>query len=443
MYIGYAIVTFFLALFLSNKTDRKLFSFVLIYWLLSQPVLGYLLNIDLPGLPDLQPNRLLLLALLIFLFFVSYKEKEEKSNASSAYTAPIFEKFLFVYPAIVFISLVVNYGSIRTQDIVIEPLYIITFIVLYLSAKKFITRKVFESLISAIIILSVIGVAISYVQYAIDGTFFRTGGVRAAFGEITRASGIFKEEFDFGVFQILGVMAVMIRYKGSLLRYLLAPPIAISVILTFHRLDIIILFTCILVYFILFTDLKGKAFTTIIASFVLIVSVVAYPLISSVISKSTVATTLEGRISQNTVTGRIAQYGVVAEYVFTDYTLLGMGAYENPDYDKLMKKHGMVNYDVNGRLIGFRVHNGYLEVGILRGVVAMFLFIAIIVAMLIYLKGKSRSDYYISAIPFFAVLIWALSNASNGLSSFNFYYAMLCAMLAGSFVALNKKGLLS
>lgn len=438
-FIVYAVATFMVAVFLSAKTDRKFLSFVLTYWILAQPVLGHGLTIPLLGVQfDVTPNRILLFALLGYslLSVMSGNNRVRNQVASSA--RPPFEKYLYLYLPVVFLSLAFNYGHIRTQDIVTEPLEIVIFIVVYLVIKNFATLKVVESIIKAILVLAITGAIIAYIQFAVNSSFLRTGETPVAFGTVMRATGIFTEEYDFGAFQDLGVMIAILRYRGFL-RYVLVPVLAMSVVLTFHRLDIIVLGVCLIAYFWLYINAAHRVFASIMMILALVVASAATPIIGSMIGKSTVVTTMEGRLGQDTITGRLAQYEVVAATIFTDYTLLGMGTYYNPAYDKLMKEHGMVNYASDGMtLIGFRVHNGYLEVGILNGVIAMFLFIAFLFSMVRFFKKNSSRESLNAAIPVFAVLIMMLINLSNGMSSFNIYYSLLCAMLSGAFVAYRR-----
>lgn len=434
-YTVYTVAAFALAVFLAARTDRKFLGFVLTFWVLAQPVLGSEFMLHLPGF-DLSPNRMLLLALVGYFVFSNAIGRKGVGDKTTTFAQIPFERYLYIYLVIVIVSLAYNLASVRPQDIVVAPLHIVTFIVAYLTTKKFATQKVLEAIIAAVIILAVTGAFISFIQFAVDDTFLRTGEVRGAFREVKRATGIFTQEYDFGAVQILGVMVTIFRFRRSFITYLFVPVLAMSVLLTFHRLDIIVLAVCLITYFLFYTDAKRKALLV----FVLVAISVVYPLIDTMLEKSTVVTTLEGRIGQNTVTGRLAQYQVAAMLIFTDYTLVGLGTYENPAYDERMKLHGMMNYDEFGKAVGaFRIHNGYLEVGILYGVLAMFAYTLFLFSMLRYFKKRSFRKSQYSALPMFVVLIYMLINISNGMSSFNFYVAVLCAMLAGSFVMYHRR----
>jgi hypothetical protein len=123
---------------------------------------------------------------------------------------------------------------------------------------------------------------------------------------------------------------------------------------------------------------------------------------------------------------------------------LGVGDYENPAYADLMKKNNMMESINPGTpywyQIPYRVHNGYLEVGILHGPFAMGIFIAMMFSMLWYFKKRITAESPYSIVPFFAVLIWMLSNISNGVSNFAVYYAVLISLLSGAAMARYGSG---
>lgn len=441
-YIAYAVAALVVAAFLSIRTDRKVLSFLLTYWILAQPILLVVFTLHLPGF-DLAANRMLLLVLLGYSFFSIMLGRKNTRNSLVSSPRPPFEKYLYLYFLVVCVSLVFNYSEIRPQDIVAIAIQIVTFIVVYLVAKNFVTPQVVESIIKAIVILTLTGAIIAFVQFAIDDTFLRTGDIRRAFGAVNRATGIFAEEYDFGAVQVLGFIVAIIRFRRSMLFYVLVPILALSVTLTFHRMDIITLVVCSIAYFWFYVNSARKVTVTIMMVIALIIGSAAYPLVGALIGESTIVSTLEGRIGQDTVTGRIEQYKVVATSIFTDPTLLGMGTYDNKAYDALMVKHGMTDTDASrrsgSRERGYAVHNGYLEVGILRGVIAMFLYIALLFSMFRHFNKKIYRGSHNAAIPVFAVFILMIINVSNGLSSFNIYSALLCAMLSGAFVAYRSR----
>lgn len=436
IYAGYVVVALVLAGILSASTDRKGLSFILIFWVLAQPVMQGKFVISYPGMPfDLQPNRILLLLLLPYFLFFTVAGKSDFRQ--SAIRRPPYEKYLGIYFLCVIFSLLFNREEIGFKCLFAAPLEILTFIALYLTAKAHATPSVLEAIIKAIILLAVVNAFLAIIQTFIDHQFLKTGDPRLAFGAVVRATGIFQAEYELGYFQILAVIVAMIRYKGAIWLYLLLPLLIFSVLLTFHRLDIIILSLCMGIFMWRFWS-KAKFYAVAGGMvFLCLLVLTSYPVLESSAGKVSI---VEDRLKADTVTGRFKQYEVVlfalAKYPF------GMGDYDNKNYYKLMEKHKMV-YSINPGTeawfrTAFRVHNGYLEVGILYGPLTMLVFITLLGSMIWDYKGMVEHDFPYTSIPFFAVLIWVLSNVSNGVSAFRHYYVLLIALLAGVFVAMQR-----
>lgn len=439
-YIAYVVAAFIAAVVLSANTDRKYLGFTLTFWILAQPVLNYKFSLTVPGLHfDLQPNRLLLLALLPYLFLAGMVGNKSTRQQNTFSTPIPYEKYFYIYLALTIVSLAYNFGQIRPQNLVVVPSAVINFIIVYLVAKKWMTQAVFEAIIKAIVLLAVTCSFIAIYQVVVNSEFLKTCDPRPAFGNIVRASGIFQAEYELGYFQILAIIISLVRYKGSLLRIIIIPLLTLSVLLTFHRLDLIILLVSLIIYTWLFSNTTRKAVIVFGIVFMAFFTFVSYTVLVPLFHKSAFVTE---RLDADTVSGRFKQYKVVATAL--PKFPMGVGDYENQAYTVLMAKHPelMESIDAgtwNWHQIPYRVHNGYLEVGILHGPLAMIVFIAMMFSMLWYFKKRISRESSYSMVPFFAVLIWLLSNVSNGVSNFAVYYAVLLSMLSGAVVALNKK----
>jgi hypothetical protein len=437
-YILYVVGATIAALWLSFRTDRKILSFILIFWLFTQPVLNTALKISFSWLPfDLQPNRLLLFALTPYLFFAGMIGGT-KVQAVAAKRPP-FEKFMYLYLVLVILSLALNFDAIRKQHVLAVPAEIITFIIVYFTTKKYMTQSVFDAVLRAIVYLGVIAAFVSIYQIAINPEFLKTCDPRLAFGSVIRASAMFQAEYELGYFQILAIMVTMVRYKGSWLRYFLAPLLTFSLLLTFHRLDLLIFLVCLAIYLMIFGKTASKigAVVGIVFAAALLTSVFVFTEDTS--SKNG---GIEARLKEDTVTGRIAQYGVVLRALPT-YPF-GIGDYENKSYFNLMAKHNML-YTVNPgtnrwEQHPYRVHDGFLETGLLHGILSMIVFIVLLVSLLRYFKKRIIAEFRYSIIPFYAVVIWTLANISNGISFFGVYFVILVGMLSGAFVSLYQSG---
>lgn len=434
LYVIFATIT---ACFLSIGTDRKVLSFVLILWLLAQPVINAKYIIPLPGLPfELQPNRILFLFALVYLLYGLIFWARESTIVN-----PPFEKYIYIYFVLVLFAVSLNYTFMSPKNVISVPLEIATFLTVYLLAKHYMTEMVFTAIIKAIVLLAVIGSIVAIVQISVDSMFLRTGDLRPAFGNKLRSTGIFQSEYDFGYFQILAFIVVLVRYNGKAVRFLMLPLLMLSVLLTFHRLDYIILFVCYLSYNFFYSKHKLPVPIYVVAGVLgLILIGLSVNLYNSMDLHSVV---LEERLKEDTVTGRFLQYQVVWDSILA-YPL-GLGSYEHPDYVKLMSEHGMLVW-VKDRLgnsypMPLVVHNGYLAAGIRYGFLGMVIFTMLIFSMQRYSKKQIDLERPSSLILVYAVLIYAMSNLSNDLSIFRAYFVVLLAILSGASVALNRAAL--
>lgn len=433
----YIVVSFIAAFVISKKTDRKLLSFVFVFWIFSQPVITAFVGIKIPGLNvDLNPNRMLFLFALAYLLFGRASNTLYPSASVTANKRPPFEKYLYIYAVLVFIAIAANYSKLDPKSIGAIPLEVVTFISVFVLAKKCMTESVLESILKAIVALSMLCIFVTIIQATVGPLFLRTGEAKEAFGSTLRAFGIFRFDGELGAFQALALMIMLVRYQGMSRLYLLVPLICVSVFVSFHRLGYITLFVCLLIYALFFSKKKvGSVLLLLVVPAVLILAYSAYKMGGD---KSGV----ESRLTQDTVSGRLAQYGVALETVPTHP--MGMGGYENPAYGKLMEKYGMVQWlpDKYGveRPEALAIHNGYLEVGIKYGAMGMITFITLLISLFRYFKKRISSQYRYSIVPLFTVLVWALSNTSQAAASFNGYFVVLQAIIFGSFVAMYRIG---
>lgn len=436
-FIIYIVVSCMVALAISKKTDRKLLSFALVFWIFTQPVITAFVAIKIPGLNiDMNPNRVLFLFALVYLLFGTASARSYANVPAAANKRPPFEKYLYVYTVLVFVAIAANYAMLDAKSIGATPLEVVSFIAVFTLAKKHVTPSVLEAILKAVVILSMLTIFVTIIQATVGPLFLRTGEAKAAFGTTLRAFGIFRFDGELGAFQVLALMIMLVRYRGMARLYLLVPLLCLSIFVSFHRLGYITLFVCLLTYVLLFS--KKKLSSILIMLIVPGLLILAYSAYRAGGDQSAI----ESRLGQDTVSGRLAQYGVALATVPTHP--LGMGGYENPAYAKLMEKYDMVQW-LPDRL-GIQhpeplaIHNGYLEVGIKYGAMGMITFIALLVSLLRYFKKRASSPYRYAIVPFFAVLVWMLSNTSQAAASFNAYFVILQAIIYGSFVAIYRTG---
>ena len=207
---------------------------------------------------------------------------------------------------------------------------------------------------------------------------------------------------------------------------------------TFHRLNYLIALTC-LVSFIWFFSTKYQKFTKY-GILAIILGIFAALYSKGPIHDSDMVTE---RLQEDTVSCRLEQYKVILE-ALPNFIYKGMGDYTNSDYYNLMDKANMVRTvegagTENWHREPFAVHTGYLEVGILYGVLAMIVFTAVLFSMITYFKKLMGRELSYNLVPFYAAFIWALANISNGVGNFGLYFALLTAMLMGATISLQRK----
>jgi hypothetical protein len=426
-------------LFLTARTDRKGLAFILLFWIFAQPVLNAFFSIPMLGLPfELQTNRIFFL--LIATYLVSAWLLKKKPTSGFAERRPEFEKYLYIYLVLVIIALLINYSKVNPKSIIATPLEVVTFIVVYIAAKRYATESILEAILKGVVILAVALALVAIVQFAFVPQLLRTGSVidiRQAFGNYLRSTGIFQSEYDLGYFQNLALMIVLMRYRGMLRLYVLVPLLILSVLLTFHRANYIITFFCLTSYFAYFSKRKANPIALVVMLAIPFTLVFSYEVYRSIGGHSEL---VKERLEADTVTGRLMQYEVVANSMW-DHPL-GMGGYENPAYFDLMNKYGMMQWVPDGkggtRPQPLAVHNGYLATGIQYGVLAVPVFVMLLISMFRYFRKKVSTEYRYSLVPLYAVIIYALSNMSNSITIFRAYFVILLALLSGAFVAVYR-----
>lgn len=435
--LAYMAITVLVAFYLARKTERFWFSFVLLLWLLGQPVLDAYYVIEL-GFFDLQPNRLLLLFLCAALPYVYSKKIGYSAPVAGERSSPSYEIYLAILVGLIIVAMAVNWNALPPKKLVAIPLEPITLLLLYHFVKRIVTPKFLNAVLTAIIVMAIGNALIAFAQ-VIDPLFLRTGPLRIAFGNLWRAYGAFSSEYILGAFQIVGLFTLITHVKKNSLKMIFVPLIIGSVVLTFHRLDLIILLICGVLYFSKFASKQVSLAGNFVLVIILLAAVPAYTVLTGGQSQL-----VDERLTEDTITGRIQQFKLAVTLL--PKHPLGFGSESHPEYQEAMISagHFMGMIDARGRYqkVGLVVHNGYLGVGIKYGIVAMIVFTLIIWKMGRYFYTHSRKTEPITIIPFIAVLVWGLSNLTNGIIEFRTYNVMIVALIAGLFSGAYGKGLL-
>ena len=431
VYVALSLIT---SIILSLRTNRKLLTFIIVFFILAQPVLTSHYTIDLPGMPfDLRPNRILLFVMLSFLVWGSVKKYDLKNSYKEK---PAFEIFLYTYLILVIISLIFNFNRIQTQNLIVIPAEILLFIFVYHVLKRQATPSVLEAFVKAIVILSLFAAIVAIYQVLVDSSFLKICSPRHAFGNVVRSSAFFRNEYELGYFLNLAIIVFLVRYRGRPSLFITLPLLIIALFTTFHRLSWIMFLVCLISYLFLL-EIKIASiwlFVLIVLSCIISMSYFANPeKYTKLANRRDVQAFTKERLLSDNVTGRLYQFLITAEAMSKHF--MGLGGYDNKEYYNLMARHGMMK----NKSEPFVVHNGYLAIGIKYGFLAMIAFTGLIVSMLLFFKKHMSLDRPVTVYPFYVVLIWIIANLSNSISLFRVYFVLLVAIVCGSFVSLYRE----
>jgi len=442
-FIAYVIIAFIIGLRLSSKTDNRILSFTFVFWIIASPILWKdIFFLEISFLPiNIQPNRLLLIFLILYLFF-DRPTGNYTHQSNRNFQKPVFELFIYIYLITVLISFMVNYPQLQyKQQVITVPLEILLFILIYHIAKTRVSFSVLDSIIKALVIVSLSTSIIAIYQYLFEPYFFRSGGQRGAFGSLFRSTGIFHDEYELSCLLIISIIVFFVRYKGSKFLYISLPLLIIALITTFHRLSWIIFAVSFVSYFFITRKIK---LVIIIPFLLLLMAVYAFSpyLIGYLEGGKSFRSFKEERLLSDTVTSRFLQYEIATKIIADNFW--GIGGYDNKIYYDIMEEYSMTRSETKpGSMHSnvYVIHNGYLSTGVLYGIPSMVAFIGMILSMLVYFAKQVNIKNEMTIIPVYIIFIWLMFNISNNFSNFNFYYILLVALLSGSFVSLYNRNI--
>ncbi|HEB57149.1 MAG TPA: O-antigen ligase domain-containing protein [Gammaproteobacteria bacterium] len=432
-FVLYLVMAVLFAGYSASKADRKGFAFIIVFWILSGPVLATKFYLKAAWMPfGLPPERILFLIFLSMIVVDALRGISEKNYPGWKSHRPGFDKYLYIYVLLVIVAVAVNYQSLEPKSLIAIPLEPITFVLMYLVIRKNITQKTLKVFLNAIVIMGVVNALISLVQVAVDPMFLRTEAPRRAFGDVYRAFGIFRSEYVLGHFQMIALFAALTLYKTSSLRWPVVSLIALSILTTFHRLDILVLMISVLIYMRFYTRRRLGPVSTAMLVLAIVSVLPIYSLVQSSLRGSAI---VQERLMADTVSGRLKQFGIVIE-AMPGYPL-GMGSLYTPAYQELMISNGLYvsGRDELGRQTkhALEVHNGFLSIGIQYGILAMIVFTWMFWKMIDYFRKRMDGPISVNVVSLFSVLTWMLANSTNGIVLFRDHNVLVVALMIGAF----------
>ena len=430
-------------------TKNKAFVFLLVFWILSEPVLSsaeYIISV--PGIIfDFHLNRIYLFLFGILIILKWFKYKKRPVVTEKFHFHP-HEKWLFLYILSVIVSLAINYiySKVDLKETLVISTSQMYFFIFYFATKLWIDSKAFKILVNTLIFFSVVSTLLVLFHMFISKEIFWFGSHRIAFSDIYRANSIFHTEYTMAFFHISVILLLLVLAHPH--RRILVGINVLPVLLSFHRLSIITLLG-VLGYFVFSIRRKRLIFfSTASISFVIFSMFLLNSLFSVYdLSQFTKTSFYSERLTLRTLYERSAQ-GRNAIFIMYEH-LFGVGTYNSEIYLRYAESIGQASlkpvYDTDvDEIIGIKpygivVHNGFLAAGAKYGIFGMVSFTLFCLSTFItFYKRYEMFPMKKYLLPASLSLLWIFFNISQDFSELWSYHALLYAvLLAASCKAAN------
>lgn len=432
----YCVASFGMIAYLTSKAERKWFFFIVLSWLFSTPIIGdqnYPVCLHFAGI-DLQPSRILFLFLLamLLLFIVLAKVNGKSLLEYSVNRIRFFELVMFIYVWITILLMVVM-KEMSTQGIVVKSVELSTFILLYFFARENISSNDLHLLALSIITFAVLSSLVGVYQFFGDSSFLRIGGPRVAFGSYIRASGLFPEEYDQGIFLNISLVVGIFTLQNRWGKSIILTTIPLGLFCTMHRASWVVFVLILGIMFL--KEIRNRYMWAAIfiggICVILLLFIVLNISLPGNFSGNFLDMLMRGRLFANTVDERINYYKFALE-MMQKYPL-GIGDYNTGVYAKEVydRSTGLASSIVPSLVI----HNGFLSVGVKTGFLGFILFISFVLASIIHFFKNSIQKGKFWLAPLMIMIIFLLQNLTNDFSSLGSQKCLTIALLVGGYVS--------
>jgi len=381
-----------------------------------------LLTFSLPGLAffEIQPERFVLLVFAFFLMrrflFPGPKKLNDKVHKAD-WVHPWFIVALYVYISLVVISLFVHVNDMGLSEAIVKSLKPLNVLIVSYSLYLISSEKVIAIIGKVIIITAVFSSIICLIQTGVDTMFMRVGELRKAFGDVMRATGIFRTERINAYFLIIALAWTLITVDNVRLKYMLAALFSAGVACSFHRMSWLVLTLVLAIYFIRIQ--KVAAARLIFAGLTaLILALSVYTFFFQDIMNSSL---VQERLTDS-VDGRKGYYAMVLDNIGKE-PVFGFGGKENKVYYQgMLEVTGQFNR-ATGEDGG--IHSGYFSTLFYYGLPALICYISFVLLAILYF-GKLINYNIFFAIPFLIAVVYGVGNLTNTLlfSGIGVFYAI-------------------
>jgi len=439
--IIYAILALLGALIMTlrSKTDHKIITFLITFWILGESVVSldmFIINIPALG-GDLQLKRIVILSLTAYTVLLSLlKFRISKKSDKMPY-----EKFLFAF-TIWFLIVIVYHlfdGMLKGKQFVGLLQGILSLFIPYLFLKKYADEDMMRIFFKAFLMIGIMTSLVAIIQFFIDSQFMRVGNTYIAFAGHLRSQGIYWSEYQHSYMLAFAIALVLVTIQSKRLKIFLISLFLIGIILSFHRMSWIATFLVLIIYLVM--EKRAKILKLILASGILLFTLyVLSTEVIPIIDEFKQSQVYQSRLSSNTITNRLKFYEMVINNINKIY-LWGAGSTSNSLYYYGMLNTGVVDEEwAKGEAGG--IHNLYFEILFFYGIPLLVLFCLMLVSMLKVYFRLFRSRHKIFLFSFLFLGIYCLMNLTNSFSIYSDFTFILGIML-GCTAAVHRKQLYS
>lgn len=346
------------------------------------------------------------------------------------------EKFLIAYVVISIVSLAANHESLGLRLVVSSAEKQLAFLILYFSARDYLTRGDYRVLGRGIVVLAVISAMVAILQYIWDPQFFRVGdSFRGAFGDVGRSTGVFKEEYEHAMYVTFVAIAVGLWGRGRpLWQWMcLTLLLGISVVVTFQRMPwAAFLFAVLCVLVIRWWNNPRWRHVGVVVGSIVLVLMIWVPWWEPVL-RSLPERLLTDRLSADTLTIRQA-FNEFAVWLIPRYPL-GLGdTVASPIYNQEFYNYGL---SLRSSGVGYTVHNGFLSAAVRYGIAGGLAFGCMLFGFLfVSARRAAVSNAETFILPLLAIVL-ILYNLTEDFSSAGGQTILIAGLLMGCFVGQN------
>lgn len=427
---AYFVVALLIALYFMYKSQAEnKFELLVISFFLLTGEYATMLTFSIPGLSffEIQPERFLLLTFGFFIFrSLAFPGSVKQTKIrTSPWIQPLFLVALILAVATVVGALFVNVHSVGLSEAIVQSLKPLNVLILVYSFYLLSNEKTIATIGRVMIVAAAVSSIICLIQTGVDTMFMRIGEQRGAFGDVLRATGIFKSERINAYFLIMAMAWALITLQNNRLKFLLTALFAAGVVCTFHRMSWLVMSMVLFIYFLKIQKIGADrlVFAGLIG-LTLVLSIYTF-YFQDIMQSSLVQERLTDHVD-----GRKGYYDMVIENIGYQ-PVFGYGGKNNEVYyQSMLQITGQFNR-ATGQDGG--IHSGYFSTLFYYGVPALVFYVLFVALSILYFYRLTQYNIFF-AIPFLVAVIYALGNLTNTLlySDIGILYALHMGMGMGA-----------